>query len=75
MEVSAWSSALLRRRRERRRNVEAMKSKRVWVRQLYRERKQKGEHRALVKEMQVVDEVLFYQQFRMSPQNMRLYWH
>ena len=60
--------ALLIKRRERRRNLQVTKSKRVWVRQLYRERKEKGEYRSLIKEMQVVDEMLFYQQFRMTPQ-------
>lgn len=33
--------SLVIRRRERRRNFEAMKSKRVWVRQLYREREKR----------------------------------
>ena len=53
-------------RRERRRKVEAMKTKRVWVRQLYTEGK--GEYRSLIKEMQIFDEMLFNQQFRMMGQ-------
>ena len=52
--------ALLIKRRERGRNLQVMKSRRVRVRQLYRERKEKGEYRSLIKEMQVVDEMLFY---------------
>ena len=52
--------ALLIKRRERGRNLQVMKSKSVRVRQLYRERKEKGEYRSLIKEMQVVDEMLFY---------------
>ena len=52
--------ALLIKRRERGRNLQVMKSKRVRVRQLYRESKEKGEYRSLIKEMQVVDEMLFY---------------
>ena len=60
--------ALLIKRRERCRNLQVTKSKRVWVRQLYRERKEKEEYRSLIKEMQVVDEMLFYQQVRMMPQ-------
>ena len=53
-------SALLIKRRERGQNLQVMKSKRVRVRQLYRERKEKGEYRLLIKEMQVVDKMLFY---------------
>ena len=52
--------ALLIKRRERGRNLQVMKSKRVHVRQQYRERKEKGEYRLLIKEMQVVDKMLFY---------------
>ena len=52
--------SLLIKRRERGRNLQGMKSKSVRVRQLYRERKEKGEYRSLIKEMQVVDEMLFY---------------
>ena len=59
---------LLIKRRERRRKVEAMKTKRMWVRQVYTERKEKGEYCSLIKEIQFFDEMLFYQQFRMTPQ-------
>ena len=52
--------ALLIKRRERGRNLQVMKSKRVRVRQLQKERKEKGEYRSLIKEMQVVDKMLFY---------------
>ena len=43
-----------------------MKSKRVRVRQLYRERKEKEEYHSLIKEVRVFDKMLFYQQFRMT---------
>ena len=45
-----------------------MKTKIVWVGKLYRERKEKGEYHSLIKEMQIVVEMLFYQQFRKTAQ-------
>ena len=61
--------SLLIRRRERRRQERNMKTKkRVWVRQLYRERKEKGEYHLLIREMKSYDHMMFYQQFRMTPE-------
>ena len=60
---------ILIKRRERRQKVEAMKTKRVWVRQLYTERKGNGEYRSLIKEVQIFDEMLFSKQLRMMRQN------
>ena len=45
-----------------------MKTKIVWIEKLYRERKEKGEYHSLIKEMQIVVEMLFYQQFRVTAQ-------
>ena len=52
---------LLRRRLARR------KTKRCWVRKIFRERKTKGEYHLLIKELQLYDHELFFKQFRMSP--------
>ena len=60
--------SLLIKRRERRRKDWVVKTKIVWVEKLYRERKEKGEYSSLIKEMQIVVEMLFYQQFRMTAQ-------
>ena len=43
--------------------MEAMKTTRMWV-----YTKRKGKHRLLSKEMQIFDEMLFYQQLRMTLQ-------
>ena len=39
----------------------------MWVRQIYKGRKQKGEFHLLIKEMRLHDHTLFFQYFRMSP--------
>ena len=41
--------------------------KRLWVRQLYQDRNAKGEFYNLVKDLQLYDQELFFQYFRMSP--------
>ena len=45
-----------------------MKAKIVQVGKLYRKRKEKGEYHSLIKEMQLVVQTLFYQQFGMMAQ-------
>ena len=45
-----------------------MKTKIVWIEKLYRERKEKGEYHSLLKEMQIVVEILFYKQIRVTAQ-------
>lgn len=52
---------LLRRRRRKKAN------RKFWVRQIFAERKQKGEYHLLIKEMRLVDNELFFRQFRMNP--------
>ena len=54
-------------RRERRRREAKTKLQKVWVRHLYRQRKEKGEYSSLIQEMKIVHDMLFYQQFRMTP--------
>ena len=39
----------------------------MWVRKIFKERKQKGEFHLLVKEMQLHDQAMFFQYFRMCP--------
>ena len=39
----------------------------MWVRQIYKDRKQKGELHLLIREMKFHDHTLFFQYFRMSP--------
>ena len=56
---------LILRRRVRRRSEQ--KKKRIWVRKLYQDRKEKGEYHLLIREMKLYDHALFYQQFRMTP--------
>ena len=56
---------LLLRRRQRRRSKEK-ENKRIWVRKLYTERKEKGEYHLLIREMKLYDHMLFYQQFIMT---------
>ena len=58
---------LLLRRRQRRRSKEK-ENKRIWVRKLCAERKEKGEYHLLIREMKLYDHMLFYQQFRMTPE-------
>ena len=41
-------------------------NKRIWVRKLYAEQKEKGEYHLLMREIKLYDHVLFYQQFRMT---------
>ena len=41
--------------------------KRFWVRQIYRDRKEKGEFALLVRQAKLVDHEIFYRMFRMSP--------
>ena len=41
--------------------------KRFWVRQLFKERKEKGEYHLLVKDMKLFDHEYFFKQFRMLP--------
>ena len=41
--------------------------KRFWVRQLYQERKQKGDFHLLIQDLKLYDHQIFFQYFRMSP--------
>ena len=45
--------------------------KRFWVRQLFKERKEKGEYHLLVKDMKLFDHEYFFKQFRMLPHKYR----
>ena len=58
---------LLLLRRRNRRPRETRKAKKEWVRHLYRGRAEKGEYSSLLQEMKLVDGMLFFQQFRMTP--------
>lgn len=42
------------------------RKRQFWVRQIYRERKQKGEYHSLVKQVKLLDHEIFFQMFRMS---------
>ena len=55
---------ILRRRCEQRRNK---RKARFWIRQIFRERKQKGEYHTLVKETMLFDQEYFSRMFRMTP--------
>ena len=57
---------LLRRRRQRREQLPVIQ-KRLWIRKIYQERKEKGEYHLLIRDMRLYDHSLFYQQFRMTP--------
>ena len=41
--------------------------KRMWVRKIFRERKQKGEFHLLIKELRLYDHEYFFKYFRMYP--------
>ena len=56
---------LLRRRLAR--GNERRRLRRFWVRQIFRERKEKGEYHTLVKETMLFDHEYFFRMFRMSP--------
>ena len=58
---------LLWRRRNRRLAIERKYEKRFWVRDIYKERKSKGEFHLLIKEMKLCDHELYFKQFRMMP--------
>ncbi|XP_057310637.1 uncharacterized protein LOC130648602 [Hydractinia symbiolongicarpus] len=44
--------------------------KRYWIRQIYQERKQKGEFHLLIQDLKLYDHQLFFQYFRMSPSDL-----
>ena len=52
-------------RRIKRRNV--IKRKKMWVRKLFNERRQKGEYNTLVKDLMLFDHAYFFKSFRMTP--------
>ena len=58
---------LILKRRIQRRRLQNRYKKRFWVRQLFKERKQKGEYHLLVKDMRLFDHEFFFMQFRMLP--------
>ena len=60
---------LLRRRLRRKKNINksTQNKRRFWVRQIYRERKQKGEYHLRIKDMRLYDQNFFSHQFRMTP--------
>ena len=47
--------------------IKKVRKKRFWVRQIYTERKEKGEYHLLVRQMMLHDKEFFFQCFRMSP--------
>ena len=47
-------------------------AKRFWVRQLYQERKLKGEFNLLIHDMKLYDSELFFQYFRMTPSTLEI---
>ena len=51
----------------RRKTIQTKHTKRMWVRQIYKDRQQKGEFHLLIREMKLHDHTLFFQYFRMSP--------
>ena len=53
---------LLRQRKREKKN-----QRKMWVRKIYQERKQKGEFHLLINEMRLHDHELFFRYFRMSP--------
>ncbi|XP_057304432.1 uncharacterized protein LOC130641579 [Hydractinia symbiolongicarpus] len=57
---------LLLRRRMKRKNTRVAK-RRFWVRQIYKERKIKGEYHLLVQDLKLFDRELFFRHFRMTP--------
>ena len=58
---------IILRRRLQRRKIQSKYKKRFWVRQIFKERKQKGEYNLLVKDMKLFDHEFFFKQFRMLP--------
>ena len=65
-EVLLSAMLVIKKRRLQNKNFEKRKHK-VWVRKIFSERKWKGEHHELVKEMKLHDHKFFYKQFCMSP--------
>lgn len=62
LSVTTKKLLLLRNRLKKKRYEKSM-----WIRQIYKERKEKGEFHLLIKEMKLHDHALFFQYFRMNP--------
>ena len=50
-----------------RRRIKRKHKKRMWVRKIFQERKQKGEFHLLIQELRIHDQEYFFKYFRMSP--------
>ena len=48
-------------------HVKEVRIRRCWVRQLFKERKEKGEYHLLIKDTRLFEEDFFFRQFKMTP--------
>ena len=57
---------------KRRRNVRKYSKKKFWVREIFKEREEKGEFQNLIRDLRLFDDTYFYKNFRMSTQRFEL---